>query len=513
MGADVPPPVELAASPGPSTADRIRVRTDVYDAEIDPGSGSLVRLALLKYPISLEEPDAPFHLLTNDFRDGNGLFIADSPLFGNPEPNKSISFRSGGQREYILQEEGQETLEIPLIWSGPNGVEIRKVYTFRRGSYVVDVAYHIRNGGSVPWSGRLHGRLWRTPVEESGGIFRTYTYTGAVFSTAKDPYEKVDFSEIAKRAQQRARDPEWQGKPDQSATGGWAAMIQHYFAVAWLPDPTATNHYYTLYEAHGEAGGRPRYAAALYTDKLLAPGETGTIRLKAYIGPKIQHLMEEAAPRLELTVDYGWLTIIAQPLFWLLDKIHRFVHNWGWSIIILTILIKLAFFKLSAASYKSMARMRKLQPRLVTLRERYAGDKARLNQAMMEMYKEEKINPLGGCLPILVQIPVFIALYWVLLESVELRQAGFIFWLTDLSVYDPYFVLPILMGLTMLVQQRLNPMPPDPIQAKVMMALPFVFTFFFLFFPSGLVLYWFVNNLLSIAQQWVITKRIAPDVK
>jgi YidC/Oxa1 family membrane protein insertase len=230
--------------------------------------------------------------------------------------------------------------------------------------------------------------------------------------------------------------------------------------------------------------------------------------MKLYAGPKVQAIMEAAAPNLQRTVDYGWLWFVARPLFWLLDHIHDLLGNWGWSIIVLTLMIKLAFFHLSAASYKSMARMRKLQPRITALRERYGDDKQRMNQAMMEMYKTEKINPLGGCLPILVQIPVFIALYWVLLESVELRQASFIFWLHDLSVHDEFFVLPVLMGITMLGQQRLNPAPPDPMQAKIMMALPFVFTFLFLFFPSGLVLYWFVNNLLSIAQQWVITRKI-----
>jgi YidC/Oxa1 family membrane protein insertase len=240
----------------------------------------------------------------------------------------------------------------------------------------------------------------------------------------------------------------------------------------------------------------------------VAPQNSGSVALKLYAGPKVQERLKALAPNLERTVDYGWLWFIAEPLFWMLTWLHGFIGNWGFSIIVLTMLIKLAFFHLSAASYKSMARMRKLQPRVMDLRDRFAGDKQKLNQAMMELYKKEKINPLGGCLPILVQIPVFISLYWVLLESVALRQAPFIFWIHDLSVNDPYFVLPLLMGITMFAQQKLNPAPPDPMQARIMMALPFVFTFLFLFFPSGLVLYWFVNNLLSIAQQWVITRKI-----
>jgi YidC/Oxa1 family membrane protein insertase len=294
---------------------------------------------------------------------------------------------------------------------------------------------------------------------------------------------------------------------DVSHTGGWVAMIQHYFVGAFVPDSKAQNYYYS------KALANSRYVlGVMVPSKTIAPGESGTLGLKIYTGPKDQDRMEALAPYLQRTVDYGWLWFIAEPIFWSLRAIHGVLGNWGFAIILLTMIIKLLFFKLSAASYKSMANMRRLQPRIVQLRERYGSDKARVNQAMMELYKTEKINPLGGCLPIVVQIPVFISLYWVLLESVELRQQPFIFWLQDLSGHDPYFILPLLMGASMFVQQRLNPAPPDPMQAKIMMALPVVFTFMFLFFPSGLVLYWFVNNLLSIAQQWVITRKIVgPD--
>ncbi|MDY6994628.1 MAG: membrane protein insertase YidC, partial [Pseudomonadota bacterium] len=287
---------------------------------------------------------------------------------------------------------------------------------------------------------------------------------------------------------------------------GWVAMLQHYFLAAWVPEPEQQFHYYTNVLTQGAQ----RYVLGLYgPTTTVQPQQQHVFNFQLYIGPKLQNRLAQLAPGLELTVDYGWLWFIAQPLFWLLNQLHQFVGNWGWAIIILTILIKLAFFQLSATSYKSMANMRRLQPRLISLKERYGDNKAGLNQAMMELYKKEKVNPLGGCLPILVQIPVFIALYWVLLESVELRQADFILWLDDLSTPDPYFVLPLLMGATMLLQQHLNPAPIDPVQQKVMMILPLVFTVFFAFFPSGLVLYWVVNNILSIAQQWVITHRIA----
>jgi YidC/Oxa1 family membrane protein insertase len=290
---------------------------------------------------------------------------------------------------------------------------------------------------------------------------------------------------------------------DREVQDGWIAMIQHYFVTAWVPSPQEVDHFYS------RAVGSNTYVLGM-TGPLqeVAPGESATFASELFVGPKIQDRLKALAPGLELTVDYGWLTVIAQPLFWLLKAIHGLVGNWGWSIILLTVLIKAVFFKLSETSYKSMANMRRLQPRMTSIREKFAHDKQKMNQAMMELYKKEKINPMGGCLPIVVQIPVFIALYWMLLESVELRMAPFMLWIQDLSAADPFYVLPLLMGASMFIQQRLNPAPPDPIQAKVMMALPVVFTVFFLWFPSGLVLYWLVNNILSISQQWVITRRI-----
>ena len=477
--------------PQQAARDVVRVRTDVVSAEIDLAGGSLRRLDLVHYPVSVERPDVGFSLLADTEPD---VFVAQSGLLSAMNaPNHRAAFRSE-RREYDLRDANE--LQVRLEWDSTGPLAVTKVYTFRRDSYHIGLSYEIRNAGDEAWSGRLYGQFRRAEVPPEGGLFRTYTYTGGVISGPEKPYEKIEFSDMAKQPLER------------ETLGGWVGMIQHYFAGAWIPDQTATNRFYSL-----EPDGN-RYVLGLMTPGVRVPvGESAVLSLGLYVGPKVQSRMKAAAPNLQRAVDYGWLWLIAQPLFWLLDWIHGIVGNWGWSILILTLLVKLAFFHLSATSYKSMARMRKVQPRITALRERYGGDKTQMNQKMMELYKEEKINPLGGCLPIVVQIPVFIALYWVLLESVELRQAAFIFWLDDLSAYDPYFVLPLMMGVTMFVQQRLNPAPPDPLQARIMMALPFVFTFLFLFFPSGLVLYWFVNNLLSILQQWVITRKIVGPMR
>ena len=496
----VPQPEQATAtkapSPRPDAGDtgggrKIRVATDVLAVEIDTHGGTVTGVDLRSYPVSNDRPDEPFRLL--DDVDPKRFFIAQSGLTGpRSAPNHHAQFEFDA--DFYELAAGVDTIDVPLRWRSDDGIEVIRTYRFTRDRYVVDVRVTVANQGSEAWAGALYGQLQRGEPESEGGLFRTYTYTGGILSGPEKPYEKVDFSDMASQ------------DVDRSVTGGWVAMIQHYFAAAWVPRAEETNHYYSKSLANG------RFAIGVVTPvHTVPPGETVDFSLSLYIGPKIQERMQDVAPHLERTVDYGWLWLIAEPLFWLLNWIHGFVGNWGWAIIILTLLIKLVFFQLSATSYKSMARMRKLQPRITALRERYSADKQRMNQAMMELYREEKINPLGGCLPIVVQIPVFIALYWVLLESVELRQASFIGWLVDLSVHDPYFVLPILMGVTMLIQQKLNPTPPDPMQAKIMMALPFVFTFFFLFFPSGLVLYWFVNNVLSIIQQWVITKKIVGD--
>ncbi len=489
--------VPAAAPDGPSVTaapgyDKVRVRTDLLDVDINLRGGGIRRLALLDYPVSLEDKDAPFQLL--EFQPPN-VFLAQSGLRGKAAagdssvPDHHAAFTA--ERTDFVLADGDDTLDVKLHWKSDDGVRITKIYTFHRDSYVVDLRYHVENGSTEPWGARMYGQFQRSEVVPEGGLFRTYTYTGGVISGPEKPYEKIDFSDM--------RDVDLK----RSQKGGWIAMIQHYFTSAWVPAAEGSNYFYS------KAVADDRFVLGVMTPQVsVPPNGTGSVALRLYAGPKVQERLKAMAPNLERTVDYGWLWFIAEPLFWLLTKIHGYIGNWGFSIIVLTMLIKLAFFHLSATSYKSMARMRKLQPRVMDLRDRFAGDKAKLNQAMMELYKKEKINPLGGCLPILVQIPVFISLYWVLLESVSLRQAPFILWIHDLSLHDPYFVLPLLMGITMFAQQKLNPAPPDPMQARIMMALPFVFTFLFLFFPSGLVLYWFINNLLSIAQQWVITKKI-----
>ena len=480
------PQVAEVPSTQRSAQEVVRVRTDVVNVEIDLLGGNIHRLELLNYPVSVDLPDIPFSLLSEVEPE---VFLAQSGLLGTTAaPNHRATFASP-KREYRL--DGDDEVQVRLQWSDSGALSIAKIYTFRRDSYLINLRYEVQNNSGEPWTGRLYGQFLRAEVPPEGGLFRTYTYTGGVISGPEKPYEKIEFSDMAKQVLER------------ESSGGWVAMIQHYFAGAWIPDQAAANRFYSL-EPDGV-----RYVLGLMTPSIrIPPGDSDVLQVGLYAGPKIQSRMKAAAPNLQRAVDYGWLWVIAQPLFWLLAWIHGVVSNWGWSIIILTLLVKLAFFHLSAASYKSMARMRKVQPRIMALRERYGSDKAQMNQKMMELYREEKINPLGGCLPIAVQIPVFIALYWVLLESVELRQAAFIFWLEDLSVYDPYFVLPVMMGATMFIQQKLNPAPPDPLQARIMMALPFVFTFLFLFFPSGLVLYWFVNNVLSILQQWIITRKI-----
>lgn len=476
------------------TATRIHVETDVFKAEIDTVGGDLRHVELVKFPIAIDQLDKPFHLMSDET---SNLFIAQSGLLPKEVAPTHQSVYQTDQTHYQLDENTNE-LTVTLIWQNEQ-VKINKIYIFHRDSYIIDLKYTVENISDQPWQGRLYSQLQRTSPPPSGNSF-IYTYTGTALASPDNLYEKFTFDNIKEGKLERDKREAWKN--------GWFAMLQHYFVVAWIPSKEQPFNYYSNFITEGT-----RYVIGAYGPMhTVAAHSTQTFDSTLYVGPKVQGKLAALSPGLDLTVDYGWLWFIAQPLFWGLEAIHDLVQNWGWSIVILTILIKLAFFQLSATSYRSMANMRRLQPRLVQLKERYGSDKARLNQAMLDMYKKEKVNPLGGCLPILVQIPVFIALYWVLLESVELRQASFILWLNDLSTPDPYFILPLIMGATMLLQHHLNPTPIDPIQQKVMLILPVVFTVFFAFFPSGLVLYWVVNNVLSIAQQWVITKKIAGDV-
>jgi len=484
----------VGSVPAPSASgNSIAVQTDLFRLEIDTKGGTVKNMFLMDYPLTLENPEEKFQLMKAE---SPGLFIAQSGLIGSDKeraPTHESQYTASS--DSFEMEQGKDTLNVDLNWSHPSGVVVTKRYIFSRGSYRVQVQHIVKNGSEQPWSAREYKQLQRSPDAEGGSAFM-YTYTGAAIYTPENKYEKVDFGDME------------ESKLSLDVKGGWIAMLQHYFIGSWVPQPEQENHFYT------EVYSGQRYAVGSYTPSVtVAKGAEHTFNSSLVAGPKLQNELKEIAPGLDLTVDYGWLTILAQPIFWLLGKIHSLVGNWGWAIIFLTMLIKLAFYKLSEASYKSMANMRKMTPRMTALKERFGDDKQGLNQAMMELYKKEKINPLGGCLPILVQIPVFIALYWVLLESVELRQAPFMFWLNDLSVKDPFYVLPVIMGVSMFIQQKLNPPPPDPMQAKIMMALPFIFTVMFATFPAGLVLYWVVNNILSIAQQWYITIQIEKATK
>jgi len=469
----------------------VEVETDLLRVAINTAGGELSRAALLAYPWSLKDRD-PVQLL--DDRLPN-LFIAQTGLVasdGSAPDHRTLY--TAEQKTYRLAD-GQDSVVVPLRWHSEDGLEVVKSLTFHRNSYVVDVTYDVTP--KQPWKGRSYGQMQRTEVAERGQSRFIYTFMGGVVSSEWNHYQKIKFEDFS----------DW--RPEQSySKGGWIAMLQHYFFAAWIPDADQPLHFYTKALADG------RYLiGASGAEQRVAAGETAHFHSRWFIGPKEQHRLEHVAPHLRLVVDYGVLDILARPVFWLLEKIHSFVGNWGLAIIFVTLIIKLVFYKLSEASYRSMANMRRLAPKLQQLKERYGDDRQKMSQAMMEIYKKEKINPLGGCLPMLVQIPVFISLYWVLLESVELRQAPFFFWIQDLSTRDPYYVLPVIMGLSMFVQQKLNPPPMDPLQQKIMSFLPLIFTAFFAFFPSGLVLYWVVNNLLSIAQQWYITRKIEATAK
>ncbi|MBB1518574.1 membrane protein insertase YidC [Aquipseudomonas guryensis] len=468
----------------------IRVKTDVLDLAIDPRGGDIVQLTLPAYPRRQDRPEIPFQLFDNG---GERLYLAQSGLIGSNAPDKSSgrALWSSAQQQYQLAD-GQDELVVELKYSEA-GVNYIKRFSFKRGQYELDVAYRIDNQSAQAWSGNMFAQLKRDSSGDPSSTTATgtATYLGAAMWTSEEPYKKVSMSDMDKQADK------------ETVQGGWVAWLQHYFVTAWIPGKDTSNVVQTRKDTKGNyiigfTGPTLSVAAG-------AQAETSAI---LYAGPKIQKHLGELSPGLELTVDYGILWFLAQPIFWLLEHIHSILGNWGWSIIVLTIIIKLAFFPLSAASYKSMARMRAVSPKLAALKEQFGDDRQKMSQAMMELYKKEKINPLGGCLPILVQMPVFLALYWTLLESVEMRQAPWLLWITDLSIKDPYFLLPIIMGATMFIQQQLNPTPPDPMQAKVMKLMPIIFTFFFLWFPAGLVLYWVVNNVLSIAQQWYITRKI-----
>ena len=469
-------------------ATLITVKTDVLDVIIDTKGGDIIQVALPDYKASLGS-ELPFVLLEQT---NKRTYVSQSGLVGPNGPDASAKGRptySVAANEYAL--DGKDTLNVDLTFTAENGVLITKRYTFRKNSYQVGLEFIVNNNTEQNWSANLFGQLKRDGSEDPAATTEMgmQSYLGPVFSTVENTYEKFDFDDMDEK------------QFSQSSRNGWVAMSQHYFLGAWIPAKGA-DYSYQSRKLNGNY-----IVGFLSPDFIVAPGETKSVTAEFYAGPKDQDLMELADENLKLTVDYGWLWWIASPLYMIMKWVYGLVGNWGLAIIGVTILVKAALFHLNAKAFKSMAKMRKFGPEMTRLKELYGDDRQKMSQEMMKLYQKEKINPLGGCLPIIAQMPVFIALYWVLMESVELRHAEFLY-LADLSVKDPYFILPIIMGASMFIQQTLNPTPPDPMQAKIMKMLPIMFTFFFLWFPAGLTLYWVVNNILSIAQQYVINKQI-----
>ena len=500
---DVPTPLQATTSSAPNpiqvplasvdainSSEKFTLQNDVLVLEISTNGGNVVHATLLK---DLTEEKTPVELFQytaiHKYFARSGLISLDSPEL----PNHTSQFK--------LLSSGKDGSGKPflVLAAERGGVKLEKTFTLSPGSYVVDVNHRVTQNNPSPVNLVLYTELVRDGKQDKGvgpfdGAFAASTFTGPAAYTAIEKFNKLQFTDIDKNkiaipTQVPAGDP------------AWIAMVQHYFAGAWIPGDKMVRDIYA-----GKIDSNLYRIGMQVPLGNVAPGTTIDEKARLFVGPQVENVLETIAPGLELLKDYGYLTVIAKPIFWLLQQIHNYVGNWGWSIVLLTILIKLVFFPLSAASYKSMARMKEVQPRLLKMKDQYKGEPQKLNQAMMEMYRKEKINPLGGCLPVVIQIPVFISLYWVLLSSVEMRNAPWIGWIHDLSVPDPYYILPIIMAISMYVQTKLNPTPPDPVQAKVMMYMPLVFSIMFFFFPAGLVLYWVTNNLLSIAQQWQINQ-------
>ena len=501
---DLPSPDAGLASSTPNTVSEtvmtsagelLLVTTDVMEVKIDLVGGTVVSAKLLNYAVDFDVPGIKVDLFNSA---GPEFFVAQSGLLSlTSAPNHTTTYQAD-TLEYALGERGEE-IRVPLTWTDGEGIQVTKTFVFKRGKYDIDVRHTVSNKSDQNWSGSRYDQLQRSIIadRDDGGFTNPgrYSFFGIGFYSPEEKFEKIDFEDVASDPYER------------NFSGGWLSMVQHYFFSAWIPPETQINTYSTdLFSPNGF----PRYIARAVSPVVeVAAGTSHEFESRLYVGPKLQDEIEEVAPGLDYTVNYGIFTVFSKPLFWLLSHIHSVVNNWGWAIVLLTVLIKLLFFKLTEAQYRSMARMRKLQPRIEQLKERYGDDRQRMSQAMMEMYKTEKVNPLGGCLPILVQIPIFIALYWVLLESVELRQAPFILWIENLTARDPYFVLPVLNAAFMMLTQRLTPMAGmDPLQRKIMQFMPIGFSVMFAFFPAGLVLYWATNAGLSLAQQWYITRKI-----
>jgi len=469
------------------SGEQIRVVTDKVIAEIDTIGGDLRRLELLQQPSS-EDKDTPYALL---YSEAARTYIAQSGLVGEGLPNHKTTFRAESDiRNYELSS-GEDKIVIRLLAPEAQGVQVVKTYTFHRDSYVIDIGFEVENKGDATVRPFAYFQMLRDGNPPPAKTMMIPTFLGAAVYTEEGKYQKIPFSDLDKN---KADYPA-------NANNGWIAMLEHYFLTAWLPQQQTPREFFAKRQSDN------LYSAGVIVPAgVIAPGETAATTMPFYAGPEEQDNLEGLAPGLDLTVDYGWLTMIAKPLFRLLSFYHSWTGNWGVAIILLTMTVKLLFFPLSAAGYRSMAKLRLVTPKLKRIQDQYKGDRQRMHQAMMEFYREEKINPMGGCFPILVQIPVFIALYWTILAAVELRYAPLALWIDDLSSPDPFYMLPLLMGISMFVQTKLNPTPTDPLQAKIMQIMPVAFSAIFFFFPAGLVLYSLVNNILSIAQQWKITK-------
>lgn len=493
------PPLQSQSSTVPSTAaspvtsasgqELIHVRTDVLDVTIDPRGGDIVRVALPAFPTTLETPDVPFLLV-----DPRNSYVAQSGLIGpNGTDVGSRPLFSADQTSYEMGDDDQ--LRVTLRYRQDGGAEVLKHFVFKRSDYLIDLNYEINNQGSDAWQGALFVQIKRDsqePLSASENLLGMQPYVGGATRSESEFYRKLEFDDIEDETYRLTR------------TESYMAMVQHYFVSAWVPVQGADHNF-----SARKLSGQDVYLFGFTSQAVnVAPGQIGELNASYYVGPKDQYRLQEIAAGLDLTVDYGFLWWLAQPMFYMLTVIQSFVGNWGIAIICLTIFIKALLYPLSASSFRSMAKLRKLQPEMVRLKERFGDDREKFSKEMMDLYKREGANPLGGCLPILLQMPVFLALYWTLMESVELRQAPFYLWIDDLSAMDPYFVLPILMGISMYLTQMMQPEPPDPVQAKVFKLMPIMFTFFFLWFPSGLVLYWLVNNILSIMQQYYVTRQI-----
>jgi YidC/Oxa1 family membrane protein insertase len=473
-----------------NSEDLISIRTDTFDIRIDPVGGDIVHLALPLYLKQIDVADDPFVLLDNQ---SGREYIAQSGLIGaNGVDNDGRAIYRATSTSYSMSE-SSDSLNVDLTTTTADGIEVIKRYGFNRGSYLIDISFIVNNRSTENWQANAFGQIKRDAFDDpsdAGGFGRTYL--GFVTTMADDPYIEIEFDDIDDN-----------GSDTIETTGGWVAFSQHYFLTAWVPDAESLNRMTTR-----KNGSNQYYGEFTSSAFEVAAGETGNHNIQYYAGPKDQYVLRDISPGLDKTIDYSFLWFIAGPIYWLLSRINSVIGNYGISIVLLTVVVKSAFYKLSETQYRSMAGMRRLMPKMQQLKESYGDDKMKLQKATMDLYKKEKINPFGGCLPMLVQMPVFIALYWVLLESVELRHAPFMLWLTDLSVRDPFFVLPLLMGATMYLQTTLSPAPADPMQAKVMKMMPIMMTLLFLWFPAGLVLYWLTNGGLGILQQWYITRKI-----